>query len=157
MPLCSLVWPDEHPGGELISAADGTHKQCQASVIRLARARTHLWRTGSVPEESRELWEDARRVLPEWPGFRRLALNPEQLKSLEGCAEELGDLMGAIRQRFPDDDYHRSGRRARPFQGRAHTSDQTSRRRSRNVVKRRTRLYVASDPRPCMEWLRLAR
>ncbi len=102
MPLGSLSWSDEHPDGRVVSDSGGSHEQCSASIIRLAWARTQLWRTGSVPAESRELWDEARRLLPEWPGFRRLSLDREQMKSLDGCAEEVGDIMGVIRETFPN-------------------------------------------------------
>jgi hypothetical protein len=102
MPLCSLIWPDEHPDGEVVTDYDASHEECRGSVMRLAWARTQLWRTGSVPEESRELWEDARRVLPDWPGLWRLVLSPGQVASLDGCAEEVADFMGAVQQDFPE-------------------------------------------------------
>src|SRR5262245_20155972 len=70
IPLCSLVWPDEHPDGVVVDNSDGTHEQCRASVIRLAGARTQLWRSGSIPKDLHELWDAARRLLPHWPGFR---------------------------------------------------------------------------------------
>ena len=100
MPLCSLVWPDEHPGGAVVDDYDGTHQQCRASVLRLAGARTQLWRSGSVPEDLRGLWDAARRLLPDWPGFRRLSLDREQLESLDACVEELADFMQAVQQGY---------------------------------------------------------
>ena len=100
MPLCSLVWPDEHPGGAVVDDYDGTHQQCRASVLRLAGARTQLWRSGSVPEDLRGLWDAARRLLPDWPGFRRLSLDREQLESLDACVEELADFMQAVQQDY---------------------------------------------------------
>jgi hypothetical protein len=98
MPLCSLVWPDEHPGGAVVDDYDGTHQQCRASVMRLAGARTHLWRSGSIPEDLRELWDGARRLLPDWPGFRRLLLDREQMESLDACLEELAEFKRMLQQ-----------------------------------------------------------
>ena len=98
MPLCSLVWPDEHPGGELPSGE--AHRACKGTIIRLAGARTRLWRTGSLPENRTVLWKEAQRQLPDWPGFHRLTLSPEELESLDGCREELDDLMGAVGRQF---------------------------------------------------------
>jgi hypothetical protein len=102
IPLCSLVWPDEHPGGEVVSDYAGSHEHCRSSLIRLGGARTQLWRTGSVSAELQKLWEEARGVLPDWPGFRRLTLSPEQMASLDACADELADFMGAVREDFPN-------------------------------------------------------
>jgi hypothetical protein len=102
IPLCSLVWPDEHPDGAVVDDYDGTHQPCRASVLRLAGARTQLWRSGSVPQDLRELWDAARRLLPEWPGFRRLSLDRKQMESLDACLEELAGFLQAVQQDYPD-------------------------------------------------------
>ena len=102
IPLCSLVWPDEHPVNAALENYDGTHQQCRASVMRLAGTRTQLWRSGSVPEDLRELWDSARRLLPHWPGFRRLSLDRNQMESLDACLGELGGFMQAVQQDYPD-------------------------------------------------------
>lgn len=101
IPFCSLVWPEEHPEDGIIAFPDPNHEECRASIIRLVAARTRLWRTGTIPEESKELWAEARRLIPGWPGFLRLTLNQEQCLSLEDCAGELNDLVGAIAADFP--------------------------------------------------------
>lgn len=102
MPLCSLVWDDEHPDANFVSDFEGTHGACRASIIRLANARTKLWKTGAIPADCRELWNEARQTLPGWPGFQRLHLNQDQQQSLRMCAEEFDDMMGAIREDFPN-------------------------------------------------------
>jgi hypothetical protein len=65
-------------------------------------ARTQLWRSGSVPEDLRELWDGARRLLPDWPGFHRLSLDREQMESLDACLEELAGFIQAVQQAYPD-------------------------------------------------------
>jgi hypothetical protein len=100
IPLCSLVWPDEHPGGAVVD--DFRHQECRTSVLRLAGARTESWRSGSVPEDLRELWDAARRLLPDWPGFRRLSLDRKQMESLDACLEEFAGFMQAVQQDYPD-------------------------------------------------------
>ena len=50
----------------------------------------------------RELWDAARRLLPDWPGFRRLSLDRDQMESLDACLEELADFMQALQQDDPD-------------------------------------------------------
>jgi hypothetical protein len=101
IPFCSLVWPDEHPErlADIFSGLE--HKTCKASIIRLVSARTELWRTGVIPEDLHGLWAEAHRVIPNWPGFKRLSLNEYELKVLEECAEELGDLVAEVKQDFP--------------------------------------------------------
>jgi hypothetical protein len=64
-------------------------------------ARTELWKTGGVPEESKELWSEAQRLILDWPGFRRLTLSEKQRLSQAECAGELADLLGAIAEDFP--------------------------------------------------------
>jgi hypothetical protein len=101
IPLCSLVWPDEHPDGMVVDGY-GKHQQCRYSVMRLAGARTQLWRSGSVPEDLRELWDAAHRLLPHWPGFRRLSLDRKQMESLDACLEEFLGFGQALQQDYPD-------------------------------------------------------
>lgn len=101
MPLCSLIWNDEHPDGRLPSTFEGDHHFCRASMIRLCSARTYLWRNNVIPEESLNLWKTAQHIMPEWPGFNRLILDDEEKRSLDACNEELDDLMGAIHNDFP--------------------------------------------------------
>jgi hypothetical protein len=97
LPLCSLMWADEHP-------KDGppNHEPCSLSIIRLAGARTGLWKSGEIPEHSRELWAEAQRMMPNWPGFLRLSLNEAQRDSLEACKEELDEFVGAMAKDFPE-------------------------------------------------------
>jgi hypothetical protein len=99
-PFCSLQWPDEHPKDLLLLPRE-RHDDCRASIIRLVGARTHLWQAGVLPEDRRELWEQAQRTIPDWPGFRRLSLDQAQRFSLECCAQELHDFVGAIAADFP--------------------------------------------------------
>lgn len=102
MPLCSLVWPDEHPGGPMTELPFGAdHKACLATIMRLSGARTALWRTGALPDNRTALWNEAQRQLPDWPGFHRLSLSPEQFASLDGCREELDDFLGAVGRQLP--------------------------------------------------------
>lgn len=102
MPLCSLVWPDEHPGGLMTELPSGTdHKACLSTIMRLAGTRTVLWRTGELPENRAAFWNEAQRELPDWPGFQRLSLSPKQFESLDGCREELDDFLGAVRRQLP--------------------------------------------------------
>jgi hypothetical protein len=102
IPLCSLEWSDEHPRDGVIASPDLNHQECRTSLIRLVAARTHLWKTGAVPEEAKELWANAQDLIPHWPGFRRLSLSPEERRSLEACAEELADFLGAMAADFPE-------------------------------------------------------
>jgi hypothetical protein len=108
MPFCSLKWSDEHPqSAEEMIIDRENHGECAASVLRLVGARTHLWRTGIVPEDLRLLWEQARQAIPNWPGFQRLSLNEVQREDLDACVEEAEHLDRALGSRFSPDDLHR--------------------------------------------------
>ena len=85
IPFSSLDWPDEHPTKDGVIALPA-HEECRTSIVRLAAARTRLWETGAVPEESKELWAEAQRMIPNWSGFLRLSLNQEQRLTLKRCA-----------------------------------------------------------------------
>jgi hypothetical protein len=98
LPLCSLNWRDEHPENWEVECCDA----CAASIVRLAGARTYLWRHGVIPPDRETLWADAQRLIPDWPGFRRLTIDEHQRQSLDDCAAELEDLMGAIAKDFPN-------------------------------------------------------
>jgi hypothetical protein len=101
MPLCSPVWPDEHPGGGVIPDQDPNHPECRDSIVRLAAARKRLWRTGAIPEESKELWAEAQGLIPDWPGFLRLSLNEDQRLSLEACAQEAHEIVELTAEHYP--------------------------------------------------------
>jgi hypothetical protein len=95
------MWSDEHPERGAAIGAESGHEGCRVSIIRLAAARTRLWKTGAISEESQELWAQAQRLIPNWPGFLRLSLSPEQHRSLEACAGELDDFLGAVAKDYP--------------------------------------------------------
>jgi hypothetical protein len=87
MPFHSLVWRDEHPDeiGYFLTCC----APCQESVRLLAYARTHLWRHGDIPAAFAGLWTAAQSTIPDWPGFKRLALDKQQMRDLEMCRGEL--------------------------------------------------------------------
>jgi hypothetical protein len=99
-PFCSLEWADEHPYGEVNPFPGPNHEQCRDSIYRLAAARTQLWMTGAVPEESKDLWAEAQRMIPNWPGFLRLSSNPEQNRELENLAAELDELLWMTAEKY---------------------------------------------------------
>jgi hypothetical protein len=87
IPLSSLVWEDEHPGGKC--TVPEMDEESRISVIQLTAARTALWLHGRVPGELQQLWEEAKAVLPEWPGFKRLTLPDEDREAVRRFREEL--------------------------------------------------------------------
>ena len=87
LPLGTLVWEDEHPGGKcmLPDLDDVSWK----SMILLVGARTALWLDGEVPEHLQPAWDEAMLVLPDWPGFRRLTITDDQRDDVRFAQKEL--------------------------------------------------------------------
>ena len=85
MPFHSLVWRDEHPDeiGYFLTCCPS----CQESIRLLVYARTRLWRHGEIPADLSELWSKAQTTIPDWPGFKRLTLDEQQVRYLELCPE----------------------------------------------------------------------
>jgi len=98
MPFCSIVWSDEVPE----MSYKFTHPECRIVVIQLMSARKSYWQTGVVPPDLLEAREQFRIQFPEWPGFHRLEISPDDRNALAGCAEELSDVMSAIAKDFPN-------------------------------------------------------
>jgi hypothetical protein len=96
---CARWCPGRTPGGEIPSG--DAHRTCKGTIIiRLAAARTRLWRTGSLRDEANRPLERSSTPASTLAGFHRLSLSPEELVSLDGCREELDDVMGAVGRRF---------------------------------------------------------
>ncbi|HYN90233.1 MAG TPA: hypothetical protein VER55_16980 [Ardenticatenaceae bacterium] len=82
LPIATIYWTDEHPGGTLPVDID---EESRGSILRLIAARTELWSTGEMPAHLQSVWEQAQVLLPEWPGFQRLSLSPAQQEAAEDC------------------------------------------------------------------------
>jgi len=78
LPVGSIVWPDEHPEKWTQECC----LKCKVSICNLTTLRTKLWREGKIPDEYQDFWEQAQRMIPNWPGFNRLSLNEEEMKAL---------------------------------------------------------------------------
>ena len=87
IPLSTVVWEDEHPGGRC--TLPRMDEESRISIIQLVGARTALWLNGQVPSELQQLWEQAMAALPEWPGFRRLSLTDEDRAAVRLFQAEL--------------------------------------------------------------------
>jgi hypothetical protein len=96
MPYGSIIWDDELPPMDQRRFVH--HRECNFSMIRLIGLRKQLWLSGGRTEPDSELWRQARKLIPTWPGFQRLSLNPQQWESLKFCQEETDDLMDDFRQ-----------------------------------------------------------
>jgi hypothetical protein len=96
MPYGSIVWDDELPPRDQRQYLG--HRECNLSMIRLIGLRKQLWLSGSRTEPVNEVWEQARRLIPNWPGFQRLALNRQEWEALRFCEQETNDLVNDFRQ-----------------------------------------------------------
>lgn len=95
IPFASIIWTDEHQ--PFRTGALDDHETCKQSLIRLTTARKRLWRTGNLAAADLSLWQEAKALLPDWPGFQRLALTPEQLRQLDACEQEADELIDGLR------------------------------------------------------------
>jgi hypothetical protein len=81
-----LVWPDERPvriskdGYELLGDLWAIRGYLHRSVP------SEQW--GLDPAYFREVWTNALRDIPDWPGFKRLDLSDEARAYLARCLEE---------------------------------------------------------------------
>ncbi len=87
IPFGAYVWEDEHPGGKCMMP--DLDDQSRDSILRLVAARTALWLHGEIPGDLEQSWEEARKALPNWPGFARLSIS-----------EREKDMIGAIRSKM---------------------------------------------------------
>jgi hypothetical protein len=74
------------------------HEPCLSSLIRLFTVRRRLWETGRVSAEMEPFWEEARVILPDWPGFKRLTLSVKERADLRDCNEETEEIVGSFRR-----------------------------------------------------------
>ncbi len=94
VPFGTIAWDDEHPGqGVDLLPSD---EKSKTSILLLSAARTSVWLTGQIPEQLQELWDQARALLPEWPGFQRLALSEKEKEFLKRCEMECDSVAEAF-------------------------------------------------------------
>ena len=75
LPLATILWSDEYPKGEI--GLPRCHPQCGHAFGQLLLARHEIWTQGSPARERKKLWQQARKALPEWPGFARSETSTE--------------------------------------------------------------------------------
>lgn len=93
LPLGSISWPDEYPDGRPFIRC---HEECRESLLRLAAARAAYWDTEQIPPEYDHLWEEAREVIPDWPGFKRLYLSEKQRQAVDQCEQQALEFFEAM-------------------------------------------------------------
>ena len=96
IPFESILWDDELPAGD--ERHFTSHRECNFSLIRLFGMRRQIWLSGSSAVPENELWREARALMPDWPGFRRMTLNQSEKESLRFCMEETGEIMESFRK-----------------------------------------------------------
>ena len=97
IPLGSIYWPDEHPadGRPIIKC----HETCSTSILRLLVARMWYWENGEIAPDLQTLWDGARELIPDWPGFNRLHLDEDQRRA----HEQLQSDADAVEEFFAED------------------------------------------------------
>ena len=93
-PTTALWFADEGPSW----TPSKDHDRCNRARMRLIHARAELWRTGRVPSWLLPLWEEARRTVPDWPGWRRLEPTEHWLQLLNAARSKTGKTMRWLRR-----------------------------------------------------------
>jgi hypothetical protein len=68
------------------------------ATFRLFALRKRLWQTASAREPVDEVWLQAKELMPNWPGFRRLVLSREEQMALKDCEDETGEMVDDFRR-----------------------------------------------------------
>ncbi|HEX7878952.1 MAG TPA: GNAT family N-acetyltransferase [Candidatus Eisenbacteria bacterium] len=87
IPYETLIWTDEHPGGE--GDVPELDETSHATIFRLITTRSTFWSSGDVPLICRQFWEDAKATLPDWPGFRRLSVSKDEMAMMKQWSNDL--------------------------------------------------------------------
>ncbi len=94
LPFATIFWEDEHPSGIPRPLCD--EKRCFHSISLLIAARCEYWEHGYIPSKYANVWNDAKKLIPEWPGFRRLNLSEEEQARAEVCFQSANDWFTAL-------------------------------------------------------------
>jgi hypothetical protein len=78
---------DEHPGEGLKTVNHS--KPCRDWICYLLTARDYLWEHGFISEKHKVIWDEARQVIPNWPGFERLTMDMTSLESEYNVIKEI--------------------------------------------------------------------
>ncbi len=84
IPFPTVVWSDEFPKGEFGFLR--CHPRCRRTLGQLLLARHEIWTQGSPARGHEQFWQQAKKALPEWPGFARCKASTalgEALRSAE--------------------------------------------------------------------------
>jgi len=94
IPFATIFWDDEHPSG--IPRPMCNEKKCFHSVSLLIAARSAYWEHGEIPPEYTNVWNTAKKIIPTWPGFKRLNPSKEERARIELCFQNANDWFTAL-------------------------------------------------------------
>jgi hypothetical protein len=78
-PYCAVDQTLQYPrdlGGDFVRAIQSN------AAAHLILARCGYWESGEIPKDLQQLWEEARRLIPDWPGFQRMRLTQAQKRAV---------------------------------------------------------------------------
>ncbi len=95
IPVGFILWEDEYPGDEndMLPRGDNNTRR---TVLSFHAARWHYWMDGVIPEVYADLWDEAQRQLPDWPGFQRLYVDEETKEAARNCRDAEPQIWGAF-------------------------------------------------------------
>jgi hypothetical protein len=82
LPLASIFWHDEWPDGR---PRIRCHDECDHAFLRLVAARAEFWRSEQIPTNFQALWDQAKEIIPDWPGFERMFITEDQRRAIAEC------------------------------------------------------------------------
>jgi hypothetical protein len=94
IPFATIYWDDEHPSG--IPHPRCGKKQCFQSVSLLIVARCEYWEQHEISAKYANVWETAQKLIPKWPGFRRLNPSEEERARIEVCLQSAENWFTAL-------------------------------------------------------------
>jgi len=77
---------DEHPKGKF--AIPNCHPHCRRSFEQLLLARHEVWKEGRPGQSRERLWRQARKAMPDWPGFARCVMSTEMRRAIRSAESQ---------------------------------------------------------------------
>ncbi len=86
LPFPTVQWSDEHPKGEF--GMPTCHPDCRRSFEQLLLARHEVWKGGRPDRRRERLWRQARKALPDWPGFARCVMSTALRRAIRSAESQ---------------------------------------------------------------------
>ena len=96
LPFPTVLWSDEYPKGE--SPGPTCHPRCRCTFEQLLLARHEIWMQGNPAWGRKKVWRQAKKALPEWPGFARCETSAELLDAIRSAENQNLDFFKVLEE-----------------------------------------------------------